>query len=125
MNWSDDEPFTIADDFDWSGFVLTEYTLTRIKSRYQMTGSFSTLKATFSLKRDFSNFILDIYIPCILYVITSWTSFWIEIPAAPARVVLAINTMLTLVTAAMSARDKLPPVSYIHALDVWLMMCTR
>ncbi|CAG2113680.1 unnamed protein product [Medioppia subpectinata] len=32
--------------------------------------------------------------------------------------------MLTLVTSAKSARDKLPRVSYIHALDIWIIVCT-
>ena len=124
LDWSDKEPFTSTDDFNWSGFLLTEFTLNRVKSRYQMTGSFSKLIATFTLEREFAHFILEIYIPCILFVISSWTSFWVEIPAAPARVTLGITTMLTLVTSAKTARDKLPKVSYIHALDIWLLMCT-
>jgi hypothetical protein len=32
--------------------------------------------------------------------------------------------MLTLVTSAKSAREKLPRVSYIHALDIWIVACT-
>ena len=123
LDWSSDQPFTITDEFYWSGFHLSEYSLSRVKQRYKMTGSFSKLVATFTLEREFGHFMFDIYIPCILFVISSWTSFWVEIPAAPARVTLGITTMLTLVTSAKEARAKIPRVSYIHALDVWLMMC--
>jgi hypothetical protein len=28
------------------------------------------------------------------------------------------------VTSAKTARDKLPSVSYIHALDIWIIVCT-
>ncbi|CAG2113221.1 unnamed protein product [Medioppia subpectinata] len=59
-----------------------------IKSLYSQTGTFSKLTVTFTLRREFGHFILDIYIPSILFVISSWTSFWVEIPAAPARVTL-------------------------------------
>ena len=91
---------------------------------YSHTGTFSKLIASFTLKREFGHFIIDVYIPSILFVISSWTSFWVEIPAAPARVTLGITTMLTLVTSARTAREKLPRVSYIHALDIWIIMCT-
>ncbi len=124
LEWSEHEPFDLTDDFSWSGFELKSYTLTHVTSTYSHTGTFSKLVATFKLRREFGHFIFDIYIPSILFVISSWTSFWVEIPAAPARVTLGITTMLTLVTSAKTARDKLPRVSYIHALDIWILMCT-
>ncbi len=124
LEWSEDQPFDQDEDFSWSGFELKNYTLNHVKSIYSHTGTFSKLVATFKLKREFGHFILDIYIPSIFFVISSWTSFWIEIPAAPARVTLGITTMLTLVTSAKTTRDKLPRVSYIHALDIWIIVCT-
>jgi len=125
LEWSDYEPFTITEEFNWSGFKLTNYTLSKVKSRYRSTGDFSKLVATFTLRREFWHFLLDLFIPTTVFVISSWTSFWITIPAAPARVTLGITTMLTLVTSAKTSRDKLPRVSYIHALDIWILMCTR
>ena len=48
----------------------------------------------------------------------------IEIPAAPARVTLAMTTLLTLVTSAKNSREKIPKMSYITALDIWILSCT-
>ncbi|CAG2179064.1 unnamed protein product, partial [Oppiella nova] len=124
LQWADDQPLDIPNDFSWTGYDLMGYHLRTMKSLYSHTGTFSKLVATFTLRREFGHFILDIYIPSVLFVISSWTSFWVEIPAAPARVTLGITTMLTLVTSAKTARDKLPRVSYIHALDIWIIMCT-
>lgn len=78
----------------------------------------------FTLKRDFGPFLLEIYIPGATFVITSWFSLWIDIPAAPARVTMAMTAFLTLVTGGKSIREKLPKVPYVHALDVWYLACT-
>jgi hypothetical protein len=34
-----------------------------------------------------------------------------------------MTTMLTLVTCSTASREKLPKVSYIHALDIWIAFC--
>ncbi len=34
-----------------------------------------------------------------------------------------MTTMLTLVTTSIASREKLPKVSYIHALDIWIASC--
>jgi hypothetical protein len=35
-----------------------------------------------------------------------------------------MTTMLTLVTSSIASREKLPKVSYIHALDIWIACCS-
>lgn len=35
-----------------------------------------------------------------------------------------MTTMLTLVTSSRATRDKLPRISYIQALDIWIAFCT-
>ena len=123
LEWNEQDAFASEDDFSWNGFKLLNVSLQSKKSSYTHTGTFSRLMVTFFMKREFSHFILDVYIPSILFVITSWASFWIEIPAAPARVTLCITTMLTLVTSSKATRDQLPKVPYINALDIWIIMC--
>ncbi|XP_022238468.1 glycine receptor subunit alphaZ1-like isoform X3 [Limulus polyphemus] len=124
LAWAEGEPLALNNNFYLTGFELVDYTFYSSQAEYWMTGNFSRLLVTFQLEREFGNFLLEIYIPSILFVVTSWTSFWLEIPAAPARVSLGITTLLTLVTSAKSTREKLPKVSYIHALDVWNVGCT-
>lgn len=39
-------------------------------------------------KREFSYYLIQIYIPCCMLVIVSWVSFWLDQGAVPARVSL-------------------------------------
>ncbi|UMM41923.1 hypothetical protein L5515_017961 [Caenorhabditis briggsae] len=63
------------------------------------------------------------YVPTTLIVVISWFSFWLDVEAVPARVSLAITTLLTLSTQANAARMALPEVSYMKAIDVWMGAC--
>ncbi|CAG2108382.1 unnamed protein product, partial [Medioppia subpectinata] len=85
LNWAEEQPLAMSTEFGWNGYTLIDHKLNSIKSLYSQTGTFCKLTVTFTLRREFGHFILDIYIPSILFVISSWTSFWVEIPAAPAR----------------------------------------
>ncbi|XP_021003849.2 glycine receptor subunit alpha-4 [Parasteatoda tepidariorum] len=123
LAWSDTKPLDLNRNFIVAGFSLSNHSLTEKLTVYPQTGNFSRIIVTFELDREFVHFIMDIYIPSILFVVTSWLSFWVEIPAAPARVTLGMTTLLTLVTTTKAIRDKLPKLSYIHALDVWNVVC--
>ena len=50
-------------------------------------------------------------------------SFWINIDASPARVSLGLLTVLTTTTMSGSARESLPRVSYMKAIDIWMIVC--
>ncbi|KFM72637.1 Glycine receptor subunit alpha-3, partial [Stegodyphus mimosarum] len=124
LAWMEEKPLDFNKNFFLQGFLLTNYSLEQSIASYRQTGNFSRITVRFDLQREFGHFLLDIYIPSILFVVTSWLSFWVEIPAAPARVTLSMTTMLTLVTSEKAIREKLPKVSYVHALDVWNVVCT-
>lgn len=81
------------------------------------------LSITFTLKRNIGYYMIQLYIPSILIVILSWVSFWLNVDAAPARVSIGLLTVLTTTTMSTSARDQLPRVSYIKAIDVWMSAC--
>ena len=87
------------------------------------TGAFPCLSLRFVLRRDIGYFLIQVYVPTILIVILSWVSFWINIDASPARVSLGLLTVLTTTTMSGAARESLPRVSYIKAIDVWMIMC--
>lgn len=124
LKWDKKEPLVFSDSFDIKGFQMLHFNCSSGVEDYDKTGNFSMIMCEFHLKRDFAPFLLEIYIPGITFVITSWFSLWIDIPAAPARVTLAMTTFLTLVTGGKSIREKLPKVPYVHALDVWYLACT-
>ena len=88
-----------------------------------MTGAYPCLKIEFILRRDIGYFLIQVYVPSMLIVILSWVSFWISVDASPARVSIGLLTVLTTTTMSSGARASLPRVSYIKAIDVWMIVC--
>ena len=50
-------------------------------------------------------------------------AFWIDKNSAPARIALAITTVLTMATQFEVSRSSSARISYPKALDVWLSAC--
>ena len=86
-------------------------------------GTYSTLKAALLIDRKTGYYALQVIIPSILLVILSWVSFWVDPKAVPARVSLGVTCVLTMTTQSSGIRQTLPPVSYVKAIDVWMMVC--
>ncbi|XP_035678858.1 gamma-aminobutyric acid receptor subunit rho-1-like [Branchiostoma floridae] len=83
---------------------------------------FTTGELRFTLTRRLSYHLLQTYIPSISIVAMSWISFWLNKDAAPARTALGVTTVLTMIT--QSGRtEAMPEVSYVRAVDVWLLVC--
>ncbi|CCD61324.1 Ig-like domain-containing protein [Caenorhabditis elegans] len=87
------------------------------------TGEYSCARVVLRLRREYSYYLIQLYIPCIMLVVVSWVSFWLDKDAVPARVSLGVTTLLTMTTQASGINSKLPPVSYIKAVDVWIGVC--
>lgn len=68
-------------------------------------------------------FVIQIYVPSILIVALSWVSFWLSAEAIPARISLGVLTILTMTTQTSGANASLPRVSYIKAIDIWMLSC--
>ncbi|VDP43673.1 unnamed protein product [Heligmosomoides polygyrus] len=94
--------------------------MTRI---FALSGTWSCVTAEFFVKREVTHHVMQSYVPTTLIVVISWFSFWLDVEAVPARVSLAITTLLTLSTQANAARMALPEVSYMKAIDVWMGAC--
>ncbi|KJH52988.1 Cation transporter family protein [Dictyocaulus viviparus] len=84
---------------------------------------YSCARVKLLLRREYSYYLIQLYIPCIMLVVVSWVSFWLDKDAVPARVSLGVTTLLTMTTQASGINSKLPPVSYIKAVDVWIGVC--
>ena len=87
------------------------------------TGEYSCLRVDLTFRREFSYYLIQIYIPCIMLVIVSWVSFWLDPNAIPARVSLGVTTLLTMATQISGINASLPQVSYTKAIDVWTGVC--
>ncbi|XP_018017186.1 gamma-aminobutyric acid receptor subunit beta-like [Hyalella azteca] len=87
------------------------------------TGRYGRLTITFELSRNIGYFIFQTYLPSIIIVNLSWVSFWINHEAPAARVTLGITTVLTMTTISTGVRASLPSISYLKAIDIYLVMC--
>jgi len=86
-------------------------------------GAYPCLEIRFELEREIGYYVIQVYVPSVLIVILSWVSFWINAESSPARVTIGLLTVLTTVTMSNGARASLPRVSYIKAIDVWMIVC--
>ncbi|XP_070805213.1 gamma-aminobutyric acid receptor subunit alpha-4-like [Pituophis catenifer annectens] len=88
-----------------------------------ITGEYVVMTVHFHLRRKMGYFMIQTYIPCIMTVILSQVSFWINKESVPARTVFGITTVLTMTTLSISARHSLPKVSYATAMDWFIAVC--
>ncbi|KAJ4436598.1 hypothetical protein ANN_16631 [Periplaneta americana] len=116
---------TDGGEFDpvlWIEFGVAQWS-ERLVRRTKDPGEYSCLKVDLLFKREFSYYLIQIYIPCCMLVIVSWVSFWLDQNAIPARVSLGVTTLLTMATQTSGINASLPPVSYTKAIDVWTGVC--
>ncbi|XP_006753546.1 PREDICTED: gamma-aminobutyric acid receptor subunit alpha-5 [Myotis davidii] len=109
------------------GSRLTQYYLTGFETHSgscsTSVGNFTVLTADFHLKRKLGYFLTQTYLPCIMTVILSQVSFWVNRESVPARTVFGVTTVLTMTTLSISARNMLPKVSYATSMDWFIAVC--
>ncbi|XP_033111431.1 gamma-aminobutyric acid receptor subunit alpha-2-like [Anneissia japonica] len=110
-------------DIRLSQFSLLGWKTIRSTKPSVRIGNRTVLTVNFELKRNIGLFIIQTYVPCSMMVVISWVSFWINREATPARVSLAILTILTITTLSLTATSSLPQVSYVKAIDVFIFDC--
>ncbi|ODM95389.1 Glutamate-gated chloride channel [Orchesella cincta] len=122
FKWKKLDPVQVTSDLHLPRFALEQFTTDYCDSQTN-TGTYSCLRVDLLFKREFSYYLIQIYIPCCMLVIVSWVSFWLDQSAVPARVSLGVTTLLTMATQTSGINQTLPPVSYTKALDVWTGVC--
>ncbi|XP_022123039.1 glutamate-gated chloride channel isoform X3 [Pieris rapae] len=120
--WKEGDPVQVVKNLHLPRFTLEKF-LTDYCNSKTNTGEYSCLKVDLLFKREFSYYLIQIYIPCCMLVIVSWVSFWLDQGAVPARVSLGVTTLLTMATQSSGINASLPPVSYTKAIDVWTGVC--
>nr|AAD13405.1 putative glutamate-gated chloride channel alpha subunit [Haemonchus contortus] len=122
--WKEEKPIQIKDGLRQS---LPSFLLSNVKTSnctsVTNTGAYSCLRTIIELKREFSYYLLQLYIPSFMLVAVSWVSFWLDKDSVPARVTLGVTTLLTMTTQASGVNANLPPVSYTKAIDIWIGVC--
>ncbi|XP_036159652.1 gamma-aminobutyric acid receptor subunit alpha-5 [Myotis myotis] len=109
------------------GSRLSQYYLTGFETHSgscsTSVGNFTVLTADFHLKRKLGYFLIQTYLPCVMTVILSQVSFWVNRESVPARTVFGVTTVLTMTTLSISARSMLPKVSYATSMDWFIAVC--
>ncbi|KAK1792602.1 hypothetical protein P4O66_012533, partial [Electrophorus voltai] len=90
---------------------------------YPGTGHYTCVEVIFTLRRQVGFYMMGVYAPTLLIVVLSWLSFWINPDASAARVPLGILSVLSLTSECTSLASELPKVSYVKAIDIWMMTC--
>ncbi|KFM76445.1 Gamma-aminobutyric acid receptor subunit beta-like protein, partial [Stegodyphus mimosarum] len=121
MYWTQ-TPVVGVEDAELPQFSIIKYETTNRMEKLA-TGTYQRLSLSFELKRNIGYFIFQTYLPSILIVMLSWVSFWINHEATSARVALGITTVLTMTTISTGVRSSLPRISYVKAIDIYLVMC--
>ncbi|XP_015907046.1 gamma-aminobutyric acid receptor subunit beta-like [Parasteatoda tepidariorum] len=121
MYWTQ-TPVIGVEDAELPQFSIIKYETTNRMEKLA-TGTYQRLSLSFELKRNIGYFIFQTYLPSILIVMLSWVSFWINHEATSARVALGITTVLTMTTISTGVRSSLPRISYVKAIDIYLVMC--
>ncbi|XP_028322299.1 gamma-aminobutyric acid receptor subunit alpha-3 isoform X2 [Gouania willdenowi] len=119
----DERSVSVAEDgsrlnqYDLLGHVIGKETIS------SSTGEYVVMTTYFHLKRKIGYFVIQTYLPCIMTVILSQVSFWLNRESVPARTVFGVTTVLTMTTLSISARNSLPKVAYATAMDWFMAVC--
>ncbi|KAI1722202.1 neurotransmitter-gated ion-channel ligand binding domain-containing protein [Ditylenchus destructor] len=124
-HWKEEKPIQIKAGLRQSlpSFVLTSIYTGNCTS-VTNTGTYSCLRTIIRLKREFSYYLLQLYVPSFMLVAVSSVSFWLDKDSVPARVTLGTTVLLTVTTMASGINSNLPPVSYTKSIDIWIGVCT-
>ncbi|XP_054155655.1 glutamate-gated chloride channel-like [Oppia nitens] len=120
--WKEGDPVQVTKSLNLPRFTLQKYLTNYCTSRTN-TGEYSCLKVDLLFKREFSYYLIQIYIPCAMLIFVSWVSFWLDPNATVARVSLGVTTLLSMATQISGINASQPPVSYTKAIDVWTGVC--
>ncbi|KAE9415977.1 hypothetical protein Angca_007605, partial [Angiostrongylus cantonensis] len=102
---------------------IPELSLIRVKADTcdgsRKSGNYSCLVARFFLQRQLGYHLAQTYIPTTICVVFSWISVWLPEEFVEGRIFVSLTVFLTLTAENSSAKEDLPKVSYIKAIDMW------
>uniref|UniRef100_A0A914EAZ8 Uncharacterized protein n=1 Tax=Acrobeloides nanus TaxID=290746 RepID=A0A914EAZ8_9BILA len=83
------------------------------------SGNFTCIEAQFHMKRNLGFHLAQTYIPTTTCVFFSWISVWMPEEFVKGRVFISLTVFLTLSAESSAAKENLPKVSYVKAIDIW------
>ncbi|KAI6200051.1 hypothetical protein M3Y96_00692400 [Aphelenchoides besseyi] len=105
--------------------LLPDFEMTKIVAELQVVpypaGMWDELHVRFTFKRRLAYYFLQAYMPVYLTIFISWISFSLGSRAIPARTMLGVNALLAIIFQFGNIMRNLPKVSYVKAIDVWML----
>ncbi|XP_074651442.1 glycine receptor subunit alpha-2-like [Tubulanus polymorphus] len=124
FRWKAYKPVVFNSDLELPEFSTNMTTTVRnCEKLYEGIGVHPCRMASFLLTRQYGYYFIQIFTPKILTVMLSWVSFWLDPNASPARISLGLLTVLTISGQSVAIMYRLPNVSYIKVIDVYVSVC--
>lgn len=99
IDWSPTEPsINTATSLRAHNAYLAKNETGYCDTRHTWRGNYSCLRVLLVFTRDKSFYISTVFVPGIVLVTSSFISFWLDINAVPARVMIGVTTMLNFCT---------------------------
>lgn len=122
MRWSAiEEPVQTMAPIVLPDFDLFKITANRKEEPYP-AGMWDELHVIIMFERRFVWYFMQAYLPTYLTIFISWVSFALGPRAIPARTMLGVNALLAMIFQFGNIMRNLPRVSYIKAIDVWMLV---
>lgn len=124
LSWDVDAPLRTSDSMKTINAYMIRNETNKCNKRHTWRREYSCLSVLLVFSRDQSFYFTTVFLPGMVLVTSSFISFWLDVNAVPARVMIAVTTMLNFCTTTNSFRSKLPVVSNLYALNLWDFVCT-
>ncbi|KAF7636121.1 hypothetical protein Mgra_00004381 [Meloidogyne graminicola] len=123
MRWN---PFNPNPVYPIGTILLPDFNLMNIKTSLVVepypAGMWDELHVKLSFERRYIWYFLQAYVPTYLTIFISWVSFSLGPKAIPARTMLGVNALLAMIFQFGNIMRNLPRVSYVKAIDVWMLV---
>uniref|UniRef100_A0A0N5AWG8 Ligand-gated ion channel 50 n=1 Tax=Syphacia muris TaxID=451379 RepID=A0A0N5AWG8_9BILA len=123
MRWN---PFVKEAVYPTGPIVLPDFNLvnieTSLKNEPYPAGMWDELHVTLTFERRCVWYFMQGYVPTYFTIFISWISFSLGSNALPARTMLGVNALLAMIFQFGNVMRSLPRVSYIKAIDVWMLV---
>nr|XP_027201514.1 glutamate-gated chloride channel-like [Dermatophagoides pteronyssinus] len=123
LQWDDKVPIKTSDSLKTINAYMIRNETNRCNKRHSWRREFSCLSVLLVFSRDQSFYFSTVFVPGMVLVTSSFISFWLDVNAVPARVMIGVTTMLNFCTTTNSFRSKLPVVSNLNAMNLWDFVC--
>lgn len=121
--WKKIDPIEVPDSLHILNYRLVAFNTDYCTSRTN-TGTYSCLKAKLVLQRETHTYAILVIIPCCMFVLLSWITFWLSNRTTLARVLVPLLVLIAMASMiSRSNQDEFPKLSYSTALDTWTGVC--